>query len=119
MQAAHKIEFTYTDEVVERIAERCTEVDTGARNIDFIIDKNVLPEASKALIARMADENMPAMLTLGIDEQGTFTYVFDDEVSIGGVTAPALQGDGAANDLVASADIDDGSSAEQEPGEEA
>jgi type VI secretion system protein VasG len=91
LQQAHKMQFDYTNEVVDRIAARCTQIDTGARNIDFIIDKNVLPEASKALIARMADENMPKKLTLGIDEQGNFTYTFDDEAPLGG----AAQGNGA------------------------
>ncbi len=89
---AHKMDFDYAPDVVERIAERCTQVDTGARNIDFIIDKNVLPEASKALIARMTGDEMPKKLTLGIDELGNFTYTFDDEEPI----APAAQGDGMA-----------------------
>ncbi len=86
---SHKMKFAYDPEVVERIAERCTQVDTGARNIDFIMDKNVLPEASKALIARMTGDEMPEKLTLGIDALGNFTYTFDDEAPI----APA-SGDG-------------------------
>jgi len=78
LRAAHKMAFEYGEEVVERIAERCTQVDLGARNIDFIIDKNVLPEASKALISKMAEEEIPSVLTLGFDEDGAFTYTFDD-----------------------------------------
>ncbi|GIV60314.1 MAG: ClpV1 family T6SS ATPase [Rhodothermaceae bacterium] len=93
LREAHRMAFTYSDEVVERIAERCTQVDTGARNIDFIIDKNVLPAASKALIARMVEDRLPSKLALGIDELGNFTYTFDDEP-----VAPAMSpvpGDGA------------------------
>jgi ATP-dependent Clp protease ATP-binding subunit ClpA len=34
------------------VAERCTQIDTGARNIDFIIARTVLPEVSKAMLAK-------------------------------------------------------------------
>ena len=77
LREAHGMTFEYADEIVERIAERCTQVDTGARNIDFIIDRTVLPQASKALLARMTDEVIPERLTLGLDETGDFTYTFD------------------------------------------
>jgi type VI secretion system protein VasG len=79
LQSAHSVTFTFDDDVVERIAERCTEVDTGARNIDFIIDRQVLPEASRALIGRMAEERMPDSLTLGLADDGGFTYTFLDD----------------------------------------
>jgi len=77
LREAHHMEFDYADDVVERIAERCTQIDLGTRNIDFIIDKNVLPDASRALITRMAAEDLPTRLTLGIDDAGDFTYMFD------------------------------------------
>jgi type VI secretion system protein VasG len=73
---AHNMSFTFDTTVVDRIADRCTEVDTGARNVDFIIDRSVLPDVSKALLAKMAEQQIPAMLTLGIDEKGEFTYAF-------------------------------------------
>jgi len=79
LTAAHGIAFEFDDDVVDRIAERCTEVDTGARNIDFIIDRTLLPEASRALLAQMASEQMPDRLTLGLDDAGNFTYAFDGE----------------------------------------
>ncbi|HET6567232.1 MAG TPA: type VI secretion system ATPase TssH [Rhodothermales bacterium] len=76
LQSSHKMEFEYEPDVVERIAERCTEVDAGARNADFIIDRTVLPEASRALIAKMMEEEKPSKLKLGIDGDGEFTYTF-------------------------------------------
>ena len=33
----NKMELTYTDAVVDQITDRCTEVETGARNIDYIL----------------------------------------------------------------------------------
>ena len=76
LRASHDIVFDYEPEVVERIAERCTQVDAGARNVDFIIDRTVLPEASRALIAKMVDDEKPERLTLGLGDDGHFTYDF-------------------------------------------
>ena len=74
---AHNMSFDYQHEVVARIAERCTEVDTGARNIDAIIDRTVLPDVSKAMLEQMAEEQVPKSLELGLDEAGDFTYAFN------------------------------------------
>jgi type VI secretion system protein VasG len=76
LRDSHGMMFEYDPTVVEKIAERCTQVDTGARNIDFIIDRTVLPDVSKAMLGKMAEEKMPAKLTLGMDEAGNFTYSF-------------------------------------------
>lgn len=81
LRSTHGMRFDYSDDVVERIAERCTQVDSGARNIDFIIDRTLLPEASRALLAQMAEERLPTRLALGLDERGDFTYTFDAEES--------------------------------------
>lgn len=76
LERSHDIAFEYDPDVVERIAERCTQVDTGARNVDFIIDRNVLPGASRALIAHMVEGSEPTRLALGLDDEGAFTYTF-------------------------------------------
>ncbi len=76
LREAHGIRFVYPDSVVTRIADRCTTVDAGARNIDAIIDRTVLPAASRALLARLAEERLPAALVLGLDAEGAFTYTF-------------------------------------------
>ena len=76
LREAHGVRFDFSDEVVQRIADRCTEVDAGARNIDAIIDRTVLPAASRVLLTRLADENLPEALVLGLDEAGDFTYSF-------------------------------------------
>jgi len=43
MMTSHKMRLTYGDAVVEEIAKRCTEVETGARNIDHIVNATLLP----------------------------------------------------------------------------
>ncbi len=76
LRESHGMSFNFDASVVDRIADRCTEIDTGARNIDFIIDRTVLPDVSKALLAKMAEQQVPASLSLGMNEKGDFTYAF-------------------------------------------
>jgi len=51
----YKAEFSYGPEVVDLIAARCTEADTGARNVDHILTRTLLPQMSTEFLARLAD----------------------------------------------------------------
>jgi type VI secretion system protein VasG len=73
----YKATFSYSPEVVQRIAERCTEVDTGARNVDHILTKTLLPELSAEFLSRMAEGRTIAAVEVGISETGTFRYRVD------------------------------------------
>lgn len=79
LRESHGMDFAYDQVVGDTIIERCTQVDTGARNIDFIIDRTVLPDVAKAMLAKMTEEKMPSKLTLGMDASGNFTYSFATE----------------------------------------
>ncbi len=72
----YQIEFQYDLNVIERITERCTQIELGARNVDFIVDRTVLPEASKALLEKMSEEDIPSKLILALDDDGNFNYIF-------------------------------------------
>ncbi|MBU4260565.1 MAG: type VI secretion system ATPase TssH [Proteobacteria bacterium] len=65
--------FTYGDDVVESIAGRCTEVDSGARNIDHIMSHTLLPEMSRELLSRMAGGEQIAEVKVTVGEAG-FVY---------------------------------------------
>ncbi len=54
MMANSKVTLEFGDEIVEAIAKRCTEVDSGARNVDHILTNTLLPEMSKEILTRMA-----------------------------------------------------------------
>jgi type VI secretion system protein VasG len=68
--------FEYSPDLVTRIAERCTQVDTGARNIDYIIERTILPGISVALLEQLAEETKPNQLVLELDDVGEFQYRF-------------------------------------------
>jgi type VI secretion system protein VasG len=54
MRANRNVAFVYDDALVESIAARCTEVASGARNVDHIMTNTLLPEMSRELLSRMA-----------------------------------------------------------------
>jgi type VI secretion system protein VasG len=72
----HKMKLTYANDVVNQIAARCTEVETGARNIDYIVSGSIMPRMSQEILTRMAGEEMPAHVHLKISEDGTFDISF-------------------------------------------
>jgi type VI secretion system protein VasG len=72
----HTADFTFDDAVVDAITQRCTEVDSGARNIDHILTHAILPELAQQILERMAIAETFERVTLGIDERGEFTFSF-------------------------------------------
>jgi type VI secretion system protein VasG len=78
MRKSQRVETTYSDELVAMIAQRCTEVDTGARNIDHILRASLLPQLSVAVLERMADGPLPKHCHLSIDKEQAFTIEFKD-----------------------------------------
>ena len=72
----HKIDFGYEDALVEEVARRCTEVESGARNIDHILTNSLLPEVSRRLLEHIAEGRKPENIRVGIGEDGAFTYSY-------------------------------------------
>jgi type VI secretion system protein VasG len=65
-----KMVFSYDDDMVSAIAKRCTEVDSGARNIDTILSNSLLPEMSRILLAKMADDVEMKEIKAKLTEKG-------------------------------------------------
>ena len=76
LQQSHKMGFEYDSAVVDQIAQRCTEVETGARNVDHIINRTLLPQISTELLEQMSEEWRPDTLNVGISEAGDFAITF-------------------------------------------
>lgn len=67
-------QFEYAPELVAKIAQRCTEVDTGARNVDHILTRTLLPELSGKFLSHMADGGNIERVKVTIGEEGDFEY---------------------------------------------
>jgi type VI secretion system protein VasG len=76
LKETHKIECNIDDEVVDAIAARCTEVETGARNVDHILRGTLLPRISSELLHKMSEGGMPEVLRIGLDDGGDFAFEF-------------------------------------------
>ncbi|HEU5117412.1 MAG TPA: type VI secretion system ATPase TssH, partial [Isosphaeraceae bacterium] len=74
MRENHRAEMTYSDALVENIASRCKEVDSGARNVDHILTRSLLPELSESFLTRMAEGQAIQKVSVGVDDSGAFTY---------------------------------------------
>lgn len=67
--------FTWTDSVVAHIVGRCTEVDSGARNVDRILNGSLLPQLSTEILARMAEGRDIARVV--VDVRGDEGFVIE------------------------------------------
>jgi len=76
MAETHKMKLSYSPEVVEQIANRCTEVETGARNIDHIMNGTIMPQMSREILVRLGEGAMPSEVHLGLAEDGSFKIDF-------------------------------------------
>ncbi len=78
IEANYKAPFRWTNELVDAIAARCKEVESGARNVDHILTKTLLPELAAEFLARMAEGRKIVAVEAGVDENGRFRYGIED-----------------------------------------
>ena len=74
LQETHRVQLTYSDELVDEIASRCTEVESGARNVDNILTNTLLPELSVLMLGRIAEGQKLEAIQVGVGEDGQFVY---------------------------------------------
>jgi type VI secretion system protein VasG len=70
----HRLELTYDDAVVDEIMKRCTEVESGARNVDNILTNTLLPSISRQLLTSMAEGNKLTAIRVGVGADSSFVY---------------------------------------------
>ncbi|HEX8499170.1 MAG TPA: type VI secretion system ATPase TssH [Pyrinomonadaceae bacterium] len=70
----HRAAFSYEDAVVDAIADRCKEVESGARNVDHVLTGSLLPELSAEFLALVAEGRLPSRVRVAVGEGGQFRY---------------------------------------------
>ncbi len=70
----HGAVFSYDDEVIELIIDRCTEVESGGRMIDTILTNTILPSISTEFLSRTMEEKAISSVHVRVDN-GEFSYV--------------------------------------------
>jgi type VI secretion system protein VasG len=70
----HATEFSYDESVVNEIAGRCKEVESGARNVDHILTRTLLPEMSAEFLSKMASGQAVSRAHVSVKDAGRFNY---------------------------------------------
>ncbi len=74
VREAYRAEFDYDAGLIETIAARCTETSSGARNIEKILSRTLLPELSAEILGRLGEGQPIGRVSVGIDSTGLFSY---------------------------------------------
>ncbi|MCX6626102.1 MAG: type VI secretion system ATPase TssH, partial [Candidatus Solibacter sp.] len=74
IQETHRIALTHDEALIEEVAKRCTEVESGARNVDNILTNTLLPEISRQILGRLAERQKLAPIHVTIGDDGVFVY---------------------------------------------
>lgn len=74
VQANHRAAFEWDEALVEAVLARCTEVDTGARNVDHILNGTLLPQIAEQVLGRMAQGEPIARIRVTAGKNGDFRY---------------------------------------------
>ncbi|KQV52474.1 type VI secretion system ATPase TssH [Massilia sp. Root335] len=73
----HGAGFEYDDALVAAVLARCTEVDSGARNVDTILGGTLLPEIADSVLARMAEGGAIGKVKVGATRAGKIKYAIE------------------------------------------
>jgi len=69
----HKITLVYDDVLLNEVAARCTEVESGARNVDNILSNTMLPDLSRQILGRLAEGVAAEKVSVSVKD-GALSY---------------------------------------------
>jgi type VI secretion system protein VasG len=72
----HKIALEYDDVLLNEVAARCTEVESGARNVDNILSNTMLPELSRQILTQIAGGEKADRVGISVKD-GSLTYAWN------------------------------------------
>lgn len=74
VKANHQADLAYDDALIDTVLARCTEVDTGARAVDHILNGSLLPEVADSVLARMAEGRPIQKIKVSAGKDGQFKF---------------------------------------------
>jgi type VI secretion system protein VasG len=83
---SHKIALEFDDVLLNEVAARCTEVESGARNVDNILSNTMLPDLSRQILSRLAEGAVAERVSVSVKD-GELTYAWDAAPEPAGVAA--------------------------------
>jgi type VI secretion system protein VasG len=76
LEKQYQTKVQYSEELVELLLSRCTEVDSGARNVDHILNASILPALATEILMALAVDNLPKVIQIDVKDD-EITYVLD------------------------------------------
>jgi type VI secretion system protein VasG len=70
------------DALVGELVRACLLPDSGARNIDSLLDQQILPVLSRELLERIAKQRLPARILLAFSDEHGMAVDFDDALEV-------------------------------------
>ena len=77
LRETHHVEMVYDDTLLTEVANRCTEVESGARNVDNILSNTMLPEISRQMLGMMAEGTTVDTVTVAVND-GKIVYEWSE-----------------------------------------
>src|SRR5213596_3137023 len=77
IEQTHRVRFTFDERLVDTIAARCTESSAGARNVENILTRTLLPELSAEVLARLADGKSIQSVNASLNADGLFFFAIN------------------------------------------
>ena len=74
IQENHRIALEWDNTLLDAVAARCTEVESGARNVDNILTHTLLPDLAKQLLENIAAGVKTDKVTVTAASDGSFVY---------------------------------------------
>jgi type VI secretion system protein VasG len=74
LKDTHRIEFEYVPALLDEIVKRCTEVESGARNVDNILTNTLLPDISRRILTQLAAGEAGHSIRVAVGDDGSFVY---------------------------------------------
>ena len=78
IEKQYETRVTYSEDLIELILSRCTEVDSGARNVDNILNSTILPALATEILVALAEQKIPKIIHIDVkDDQ--IVYLLDPQ----------------------------------------
>ena len=76
LEKQYQTKVQYSEELVELLLSRCTEVDSGARNVDHILNASILPALATEILMALAADHLPKVIQIDVKDD-EITYILD------------------------------------------
>lgn len=76
LEKQYSTKVEYSEELIELLLSRCTEVDSGARNVDNILNASVIPALATEILFALSHKNVPKLISINVKDDD-ITYQLD------------------------------------------